>query len=304
MTQDCENYRELLAAHALTALDAAEAASLEAHLVSCADCRAELNAWEATTALLALEAEPVEPPAQLRASILASVREDREAAENLEARVSQTVAADRSEVLDRGGESVSDVADKSVSSARPESKVLPFARPPKPIWASLRSIGAIAALFVCAVSLIVLLTLWRQNRALQEELGHLTREMKQAEAKLEHQRSIVAMLTAPGSRMASLSGTNMAPGASAMLAFDKSGHAMLMTNGLPAAPEGMAYQLWFIKDDKKMPGKVFTPDAAGNGMLEDQIPDSARESAVFAVTLEPKSGAPAPTGSIYLVSSG
>jgi anti-sigma-K factor RskA len=296
MTQDCENYRELLAAHALTALDAAEAASLEAHLVSCADCRAELNAWEATTALLALDAEPVEPPAQLRESILASVREDREAGETREDRVSRTVAADRSAALDHGRE--------SVSGAQGESKVLPFARPPKPIWASLGSIGAIAALLVFAVSLIVLLTLWRQNRALQEELAHATREMKQAEAKLEHQRSIVAMLTAPGAQMAKLSGTNMAPGARAMLAFDKSGHAMLMTNGLPAAPEGMAYQLWFIKDDKKMPGKVFTPDAAGNGMLEDQVPDSAREAAVFAVTLEPKSGVPAPTGSIYLLSSG
>jgi hypothetical protein len=48
---------------------------------------------------------------------------------------------------------------------------------------------------------------------------------------------------------------------------------------------------------------VFTPDAAGNGMLEDQIPDVARDAAVFAITLEPKSGVQVPTGSIYLVSS-
>ena len=103
--------------------------------------------------------------------------------------------------------------------------------------------------------------------------------------------------------MAKLAGTNMAPGAHATLAFDKNGRAMLMTNGLPAAPAGMAYQLWFIKDNKKMPGKVFNPDAAGNGMFEDQIPAGAREAAVYAVTLEPKTGVPVPTGSIYLVSS-
>jgi anti-sigma-K factor RskA len=65
----------------------------------------------------------------------------------------------------------------------------------------------------------------------------------------------------------------------------------------------MAYQLWYIKDNKKMPGKVFTPDAAGNGMLEDQIPAVARDAAVFAITLEPKSGVEVPTGSIYLLSS-
>ena len=111
------------------------------------------------------------------------------------------------------------------------------------------------------------------------------------------------LLISPGGHMAKLTGTNVAPGAHAMLAYDKSGHAMLMAKGLPSAPEGMAYQLWYIKDNKKMPGKVFTPDAAGNGMLEDQIPAVARDAAVFAITLEPKSGVQVPTGSIYLLSS-
>jgi anti-sigma-K factor RskA len=103
--------------------------------------------------------------------------------------------------------------------------------------------------------------------------------------------------------MAKLSGTNVAPGAHAMLAYDKTGHAMLMAKGLPSAPAGMAYQLWYIKDNKKMPGKVFTLDAAGNGTLEDQIPAVARDAAVFAVTLEPMGGVQVPTGSIYLLSS-
>jgi hypothetical protein len=38
-------------------------------------------------------------------------------------------------------------------------------------------------------------------------------------------------------------------------------------------------------------------------MLDDQIPEVARNAAVFAITLEPKSGVQAPTGSIYLLSS-
>jgi anti-sigma-K factor RskA len=274
---DCENYRELLAAHALTALDAAEAAALETHLENCADCRAELNAWEATTALLALGAEPVEPPAQLRAAILASVREDRELREDRADRVSRTGAV-----------------------VAPESKVLPFEPTLKPIWASLRSIGAIAALFICAVSLIVVLTLWRQNRALREELTHVTGEMQRAEAKLEQQRSVVAMLTAPDAHLAKLSGTNMAPGARAMLAYDKNGRAMLMAEGLPAAPAGMAYQLWFIVGNKPMPGKVFKTEPSGAGMLADKVPAEALNAAVFAVTLEPENGVTAPTGDMYL----
>jgi anti-sigma-K factor RskA len=49
-----------------------------------------------------------------------------------------------------------------------------------------------------------------------------------------------------------------------------------------------------------MPGKVFTPDSTGNGVLEDQMPAVAMNSAVFAVTLEPASGMPTPTGAIFL----
>ncbi len=52
-----------------------------------------------------------------------------------------------------------------------------------------------------------------------------------------------------------------------------------------------------------MPGKVFTPDSAGNGVLQDQIPAVALNSAVFAVTLEPAGGMPTPTGEIFLHSS-
>jgi anti-sigma-K factor RskA len=103
--------------------------------------------------------------------------------------------------------------------------------------------------------------------------------------------------------MAQLSGTSVAPGAHAMIAYDKSGHAMLMAKGLPAAPTGMAYQLWYIKDNKKMPGKVFTPDAAGNGSMEDQMPNVALGNAVFAITLEPSTGMSSPTGAIYLISA-
>ena len=136
-----EDYKELLAAQALTALDAAEAGALAVHLESCADCRLELSEWEATTALLALDAGPLEPPAPLRASILASVSEDREP------RATDTPA--------------------SVRAPASESKVLAFGRPPKSVWASLGAVGAIAATLVCAVSLVLLLVLWQENRAMQ-----------------------------------------------------------------------------------------------------------------------------------------
>ena len=269
-----ENYKELLAAKALSALDAADARALNTHLEGCADCRSEMIELEDAAALLAFEAEPLEPPAYVRERILASVRAEGRAG---------TVASD--------------------GVSHDDGKLLAFERPPRNIWASLGSFGALAASVVFVALVIGLILMWQKNRAMQNELARLKAEVNQAQAQLQREHAMGELLASPDAHMAKLKGTNVAPGAHAMLAYDKNGHAMLMARGLPRAPAGMAYQLWYIKDNKKMPGKVFTPDAAGNGMIEDQIPGVARDAAVFAVTLEPQGGVQVPTGSMYLVSS-
>lgn len=267
-----EDYKEMLVADAFTALDADDARTLATHLAECQDCRFELNQLQETVAFVSLEANPAEPSAELRGRILDAVRAEREAH-----------------------------GSRDASSAR--SRVLPFEQRPKNVWNSLGSFGAIAASLAVLGLLIGLLILWRENRSSKAELARLSTEMRETNEKLATERALVALLTTPGSRMTELAGTNAAPGAHAMLAYDKTGHAMLMTKNLPVAPPGMAYQLWFIKDNKKMPGKVFTPDARGRGVLEDQIPASAMGSAVYAITLEPASGVQIPTGAIYLVSA-
>jgi len=272
-----EDYKELLAAKALSALDAADARALNTHLEGCADCQSEMVELADTATLLAFQAEPLEPSTSLRERILASVRNEVRA-EFRSDRVSP-------EVSQRDG------------------NLLAFERPPRNIWSSLGSFGALAATFAFIALIIALAILWQKNRTTQSELARLKAEMKQTQAQLDYEHAMAELLTSPDGHMAKLAGTNVAPGAHAMLAYDKSGHAMLMAKGLPSAPEGMAYQLWYIKDNKKMPGKVFTPDAAGMGTLEDQIPAVARDAAVFAITLEPKGGVQVPTGSIYLLSS-
>jgi anti-sigma-K factor RskA len=276
-----ENYKELLAAKALTALDADDARALSAHLESCVDCLSEMNEFENAAALLALDTRPLEPSEKVRERILASVR-----AESLTA--NRVASAD------------------SISQQQNEPNLLPFIRPRGNARARLGSFGPfayIAATLVFVALIIALVSMWQKNRNMQNELARLTAAMNEVNALVDRQRAMGELLTSPDSHMAKLKGTNVAPSAHAMLAYDKSGHAMLMTKGLPTAPEGMAYQLWFIKDNKKMPGKVFTTDASGDGTMEDQIPYAAREAAVFAITLEPKAGVQVPTGSIYLLGS-
>jgi anti-sigma-K factor RskA len=198
------------------------------------------------------------------------------------------------------------VRDRLLASIREEpqtkARVVPLVRSAANVW-TLGSFGTIAATIIFAAMLISLIVLWQRYRSFERELARTTAELREARTQIEHDRAVAALLTSPGAKMATLAGTKMAPAAQAMLAYNKEGHAMFMAKGLPATPAGMAYQLWFIKDGKKMPGKVFSIDAAGNGSLEDEVPAVARESAVFAITLEPEGGVQSPTGSIYLVST-
>ncbi len=269
-----EDYKELLAAKALDALDAEDARALESHLQSCADCRAEMLEWEETAAFLALDAARVEPSASLRQQILTAAKTE-----------------------------PASVVDMEHHASSSDARVLSFERPTRSsfFWSP---VSAIAAAFLLVALLASVFVLWQQNQKTKAELAKMAEQIEEVNRGRAREREAVTLLTSPGARMASLAGTKDAPGAHAMLAFDQTGHAMLMAKGLPAVPKGMAYQLWFIKDNKKMPGKVFMPDASGNGMLEDEIPGVAREAAVFAITLEPESGVQVPTGSIYLVSAG
>ena len=233
------DYKEMIPAHALSSLDAADENVLTEHLRDCEECRRELADWEATAASLALTAAPVEPSPKVRTNILSQIGSDKSG-----------------------------------------SNVVPFGRPSRTGWGSLTSI---AALVLFAALIVTVVVLWQQNRALRRE-----------------NEAIQLILTIPASRIAQLSGTREATGASAKLAYDNDGRAVLITSGLPRAPEGKAYQLWFIVGDQPLPGKTFNPNEQGHSMTPDQVPEAARNSAVFAVTLEPAGGVKSPTGPIYL----
>src|ERR1051325_8381796 len=105
-----EDYKEMIPAHALSTLDAADERALNEHLEACAECRRDLAEWEAVAASLALTAAPVEPSPQVRERIIERVR---------------TEPQSRSQ--------------KSVSN------IVPLTRPQRNLWNSLGSLGSIAA---------------------------------------------------------------------------------------------------------------------------------------------------------------
>ena len=106
--------------------------------------------------------------------------------------------------------------------------------------------------------------------------------------------------------MASLAGTKDAPPtAHATVAYDRATRrAVLISSGLPPAPAGKAYQVWYIDGAKPpVPGGTFKPNVDSRGFLSDRIPAEGQAAQTFAVTLEPEGGVPAPTGKMYLLSA-
>ena len=251
-----EDYKEMIPARALSALDAAEARALNDHLSECDECRMELEEWEATAAAMAVSAKPMEPSPEVRERLLNEIRKE-----------------------------------LSVPT------IIPFRSATRNIWTSFGSLGAIAAVILVTALIVGVILLWRENQAVHVELARL-------QVELAGSQEFLQLVNTPGARVTELRGADLAPGATAKLVYDASGRAMLMADKLPNVPEGKAYQLWFIVgNNPPMPGKTFVPDPSGKGMLKDQMPAAALHSAVFALTLEPASGVPAPTGSIYLRSS-
>ena len=167
-------------------------------------------------------------------------------------------------------------------------QVIPFRSATRNIWKA--SFSAVAAAVIGTVLIVGLVMLWRENQAMREELARA--------------QEFLQLVNTPGSRVTELKGTDVGAGATAKLVYDNNGRAMLMADRLPGVPEGKAYQLWFIVgNNPPMPGKTFVPDSAGQGVLKEQMPQAALNSAVFAITMEPAAGVPAPTGAIYLRSS-
>jgi anti-sigma-K factor RskA len=295
-----EDYKQLVALDALGALEAGERRTLEEHLPSCAECRAELSELRDASASLAYTVAPVLPPTELRARILERVR-----------------AVDPSEVF----VDPSEVIAAPSSSGRSASRVAAPEREARgllksfSLWQLLTgrpSLGFGAAF--AAVAIVVLglatLSLWQRTGALGREVARLFEKLTDAKSELGAQREQIAsargmdeLLNSPDARVTRLSGKAPAPQARAMLAYDRStGRAVMIASGLPPAPAGHEYQLWLIADNKPLPGGTFKTDPEGRARMSDHLPPGV-SNPTFAVTLEREGGESAPKGDMYLLGS-
>lgn len=279
-----EEYREMLAEHALDALDAEEAREIEAYITNHEDLLQELNEWRETVSLLSYAAPVTEPSFAVRENLLTNIRSQKE----------------RSTI-----EEVKTASDES-NTSQVSSNVIPFpTQQPQKSWNAFQVITALAA---CVTIVLLSVLLWatlQNNRASQSEIADLKNRLDETQKRLDEQNKEIALFTSPDSNIIALKGLGTAPNAVARLAYDrKTGDTILIAEGLPAVPAGKAYQIWYITDIKNpTPGKTFKPDANGKAVLRDLIPGGSLQSSLFAVTIEDEKGATSPTLDTMLLKS-
>ncbi|MCC2641316.1 MAG: uncharacterized protein K0S45_1729 [Nitrospira sp.] len=139
----------------------------------------------------------------------------------------------------------------------------------------------------------------------EAELDDVRNQLTQREGSLQrlarHNDEFARLFKNPASKVVSLSGSDMAKSAGALILFDPAGKkAWLYAFNLPALPSGKVYQLWAV-DDRPVSAGVFDLDAGQKGRLMIKSPSELPRMKKFAVTVEPEGGRQQPTGAIYLI---
>jgi anti-sigma-K factor RskA len=160
------------------------------------------------------------------------------------------------------------------------------------IWAGAMAAGVAAVVVGLSVS-----------ASYETRVAALQREAAALRADIERQQQLIAMVRDPRTEIATLAGQAPAPDAKARVLWNPAAGGLLVAAGLPPTTADKAYQLWaIVGKNAPIPAGVFTVDDKGTGSLRVAPIPGVEKVDVFAVSLEPAGGRPAPTGQIYLAS--
>jgi anti-sigma-K factor RskA len=153
----------------------------------------------------------------------------------------------------------------------------------KPSWWVILALGFGAAIALLGVDSIL-----------------LRRQMAETLAELQNHRETVAMLRQPQSRIITLQGMGIISTAAGRLVVTDQKATVVIANLMPPPP-GKSYQLWGIRDGKKLNCGKLIPDAQGTiykNIVTDRL---LMEATSFMVTLEPAETMPQPTGDTVMM---
>ncbi|MDP3891262.1 anti-sigma factor [Nocardioides sp.] len=248
----------LSGAYAVDALGEAERAHFEAHLDECPACRAEVDSLREAAALLA-DTTATEPPAHLRAQVLAGIRN---------VRPLPPVTEDAQDTPD--DEATQDTDEtQATESSEATATVTPLAE---------RRRRWFPALLVAAAVLTIVGVGTAVTQPWQDDTSQVATTAEQ-------------VLSAPDAQDIPLV---FPDGAQATVTHSpKVGRAVLVTSDMPPAPKDHVYQLWLLgsEDDPPAPAGLMPPKPNQIFLLEGDASDAA----AAAITVEPAGGSPQPT---------
>lgn len=274
-TLSCEEVRDLAEGFVLGALDPVQTHDIRDHLATCPLPHLEMDELGGVVPYLAESIEPVEPPAELKGRIMASIDAELRAGRRTDA------AADRL-ISSLGAGSVRSAAPVVAEAAKPAAGSAPIdlaterARRLSPV----RWLAAIAAVVVIAALGAWNLGLSGQLSTVQDQQAAVDR--------------VLAIAQEPGGRAAILvPGATGGPAGLAAIAPD--GSFALAMHGLAATSGTQVYEAWVIAPSgTPVPIGSFAVGANGNGVLTAaRVPDGA--GLTVGLTREPTAGATTPT---------
>jgi len=251
-----------LAAYVLDALEATERRAFEAHLATCAECRAELVDLRRAATALAAGVDAVEPPASLKAKTIARATGPRATFPAATGRVTRSDAP-----------------------TRPRAVLAPYA------W-----LGAAAAV-VCVVGLgAYALALRGQVATMRESLAEATARVQSLRAEVVDLRRdsvrlnhTLSLLNAPTVMRVDLRGQGTgAPAALGRAYLSGPQGVVFAASGLPVLGPDRIYQVWVFSPTANAPisAGVFPVNENGNAVFSFDLPPGGEVVKAVAVTLE------------------
>jgi hypothetical protein len=166
----------------------------------------------------------------------------------------------------------------------PIADVVPFERPARARPSRTAWIGLAAAA-------VIALLLGGWNLSLQQQ--RTTNDQQLALV-----RQAIAVAADPTSRVATLTGTDAAPGVSGMAVVPASGTGYIMLQGLPTLSGGQVYQAWYLAEGVPTSAGLMPPTSSGVTVMAGLDPTAGTDT--IALTIEPVGGVEAPTGAVVV----
>lgn len=179
---------------------------------------------------------------------------------------------------------------------QPAAKVISIS----PVWKSI----AAAAIVLLICSAVMNVVHYNKYKSASEKYDESERTIALQTEKLNGMDHDMGVVQNKYSQPVSLNGLEAAPDAAAKIFWMKNtGETYIDASNLPAAPDGMQYQLWAIVDGKPVDGGMIpVKDKAGEKYHILPMKSFGKvQVQAFAVTLETKGGNPEPKGKMYVM---